>query len=262
MIDQFIAANGITLRVRADGPADAPALLLCNSLGTRLEMWDMQMPNLTREYRVIRFDNRGHGLSEAPEAEYAIEDLGLDALGVLDYFAIERAHFCGLSMGGMVGQWLGTNAGHRLNKLVLSNTAAYMGPPSGWSGRMALVAEHGMSAITEAVVERWFTEDFRRDHDDRIEPIRAMLLSTKPHGYVGCCAAIRDMDQRTTIAAIDVPTLVIGGLYDPATPPACSEEIAGAVTGAELVMLPAAHLANVECVEEYTAALLGFLRGA
>ncbi|TWB39749.1 3-oxoadipate enol-lactonase [Nitrospirillum pindoramense] len=251
--------DGCNLSYRIEGPADAPPLVLSNSLGTAMAMWEPQLAALTRHYRVIRYDSRGHGASDAPAGPYTMERLGQDVLGLLDELDIYRVRFCGLSKGGMVGQWLGINAGQRLERLVLANTAAYMGPPQGWQGRMELVTAQGMGAVTEAVIERWFTPGFVAAQPAAVDRVRRLLLATQPQGYVGCCAAIRDMDQRPQLPAIAVPTLVIGGTQDPATPPEKAEELHAAIKDSGLVMLNAAHLSNVEQAEAFTEALLTFL---
>ncbi|MDE1150778.1 MAG: alpha/beta fold hydrolase [Azospirillaceae bacterium] len=197
--------DGCHLNYRVDGPADAQPLVLSNSLGTAIPLWEPQMARLSQRYRVIRYDSRGHGASDAPAGAYSLERLGQDVLTLLDELDIYRAHFCGLSLGGMVGQWLGANAGPRLERLVLANTAAYMGPPDGWQVRMDLVSAGGMAAVTDGVIERWFTPDFIAGHPDTIDGIRRLLLATKPQGYVGCCAVVRDMDQRPHLSGITVP---------------------------------------------------------
>jgi 3-oxoadipate enol-lactonase len=258
-LDHVVVDDGRRIAIRVDGAGDRPPLLLSNSLGTTLHMWDAQMPALSEAFRVIRYDSRGHGESDAPAGDYSIARLAADALAVLDSLHIETAAFVGLSKGGMVGQWLGAHAPQRLTRLVLANTAAWMGPPQAWQSRIETVMKDGMGAITEAVLERWFTPGFRDAAPDAVTPVRDMLLATAPHGYAGCCAAIRDMDQRGSLGAIGVPTLVIGGLQDPATPPAKAEEIADGVAGARLVMLDAAHLSNIEQPQAFTAALMAFL---
>jgi 3-oxoadipate enol-lactonase len=258
-MDYVVVDDGRRIAVRVDGAVDRPALLLSNSLGTTFRMWDAQMPALAEAFRVIRYDSRGHGQSDAPTGDYSIARLAADALAVLDSLHIETAGFVGLSKGGMVGQWLGAHAPQRLSRLVLANTAAWMGPAQAWQTRIETVMRSGMGAVTEAVLERWFTPGFREAGPDAVAPVRDMLLATAPQGYAGCCAAIRDMDQRATLSAISVPTLVIGGLQDPATPPAKAEEIAAGVAGARLVMLDAAHLSNIEQPQAFTAALLAFL---
>jgi len=254
-----VVDDGHRIALRIDGAIDRPPLLLSNSLGTTFHMWDAQMATLTETFRVIRYDSRGHGQSDAPAGDYSIARLAADALAVLDSLHIEKAAFVGLSKGGMVGQWLGAHAPERLTRLVLANTAAWMGPAQAWQARIEAVLKDGMGAVTEAVLERWFTPGFRETAPEAVAPVRNMLLATAPQGYAGCCAAIRDMDQRPSLGAINVPTLVIGGLQDPATPPAKAEEIAAGVADARLVMLEAAHLSNIEQSEAFTAALIDFL---
>jgi 3-oxoadipate enol-lactonase len=258
-MDYVVVDDGRRIALRIDEPADRPPLLLSNSLGTTFRMWDAQMSHLSEAFRVIRYDSRGHGQSDAPAGDYSIGRLAADALAVLDSLQIETAAFVGLSKGGMVGQWLGAHAPERLTRLVLANTAAWMGPAQAWQARIDTVMRDGMGAITDAVLERWFTPGFRERAPEAVAPVRDMLLATAPQGYAGCCAAIRDMDQRASLSAIRVPTLVIGGLQDPATPPAKAEEIAAGVPDSRLVMLDAAHLSNIEQPQAFTAALLAFL---
>lgn len=260
MAEYVTLADGCRLHWRLDGPQGAPVLLLSNSLGTNMDMWAPQMPALTQHFRVLRYDSRGHGLSDAPAGPYSIDLLGRDAVGLLNVLGIEKVRFAGLSKGGMVGQWLGANAPDRLSHLVLCNTAAEMSPPDPWNARIALVKAQGMGAIVNGVVERWFTEPFRTAHPEAIAPITAMLHATPVEGYTACCAAVRDMDQRTSLPRITVPTLVIGGRQDPATPIAKSLELAALIPGAGLVELDAAHLSNIEQAEAFTAALLSFLK--
>lgn len=255
-----VEVNGIRMHYRVDGPEDAPVVMLSNSLGTALGMWDPQMPALTQRYRVLRYDSRGHGESDAPEGPYSMDMLADDALGLLDALGIERAHFCGLSKGGMVGQVLGARHGDRLISLTLCSTACYMPPPELWEERIRTVTEHGMRALADAVVERWFTEDFRSEPTIAVDSVRHMLLTTPPQGYAGCCAAIRDMDLRDVITDIRVPTLIVVGADDPATPPEKAEEIREHIPGARLEVIPeAAHLLNIEQDVAFTATLIAFL---
>ena len=255
-----IDANGIAIRYELEGPADAPVVLFSNSLGTRLEMWDPQIPALTQRFRALRYDSRGHGESAAPEGPYSIELLAEDAVGLLDALAIERAHFCGLSKGGMVGQMLGARHGDRLLSLTLCSTACYMEPKHLWDERIQVANERGMAALADAVVERWFTEAFRAEPTIVVERVRQMVLKTPAHGYAACCAAIRDMDLREAITAIRVPTQIIVGADDPATPPAKAEEIHARIPGSRLEVIPdAAHLVNIEQDVAFDASLRAFL---
>jgi 3-oxoadipate enol-lactonase len=253
-------ANGIQLYYELTGPAEAPVVMLSNSLGTRLEMWDPQMQALTERYRVLRYDSRGHGRSDAPGGPYTIDMLANDALGLLDALGIERAHFCGLSKGGMVGQVLGAKHGERLITLALCSTSCHMPARQLWEERIRVATEQGMAALADGVVERWFTEAFRREPSIAVDRVRQMILDTPAHGYAGCCAAIRDMDLRELIRGIRVPTLVIVGDKDPATPPKMAEEIQSRIPGAKLELVPdAAHLINIEQDVVFDAALMSLL---
>ncbi|MFV3128963.1 3-oxoadipate enol-lactonase [Niveispirillum sp. KHB5.9] len=260
MADFVTLADGCRLHWRFDGHEGAPVLLLSNSLGTDLDMWAPQMPVLSQHFRVLRYDSRGHGASDAPAGPYSIEQLGRDVLGLIDALGLGKVRFAGLSKGGMVGQWLGAHAPDRLSHLVLCNTAAEMAPKAPWDARIALVRAQGVASIVDAVVERWFTEPFRMAHPEAIAPIAAMLRATSTEGYAACCAAVRDMDQRALLPRIPLPTLVIGGTRDPATPIAKSHELVNGIPGATLVELDAAHLSNVEQADAFTAALLTFLK--
>ena len=259
MIANVTTDDGIKLHVHVAGRDDAPALLLSNSLGTRLEMWDAQAPALTDKFRLIRYDSRGHGRSAVPDHGYTIERLGEDALQVLDALDVQSARFCGLSMGGMVGLWLASHAPDRVQRLVLANTAAQLGPIEMWDARIESVRTGGMAEIAKGVIERWFTPTFRASAPSAVMTIYDALLATSAVGYAGCCSAIRDMDQRARLGSIRAPTLVIGGVHDPATPIAKSREIADAIPGARLVVLDAAHLSNIERRDEFTAAMSDFL---
>lgn len=247
------------IHYRLDGPADAPVVLLSNSLGTSLAMWEPQMAALTSRWRVLRYDARGHGASSAPPGPYAIGQMGHDVLGLLDHLGIERVRFCGLSMGGMVGMWLGWNAPSRIERLVLSNTAARIGPPEAWNARIARVQEGGMAAIVEAVLARWFTPAFLAQPSAALDSARAMLASNSAAGYVAACAAVRDMDQREAITRIAAPTLVLAGTQDVVTTPADGRFMAGHIPGARYVELDAPHISNLERPAEFTAALVDFL---
>jgi 3-oxoadipate enol-lactonase len=252
--------DGCRIAYRLDGPTDAPVLMLSNSLGTNLGMWAPQMEALVQSFRVLRYDSRGHGASDAPLGAYSLDRLGRDAVELLDALDLERVHFCGLSKGGMVGQWLGVRAPERVHRLVLANTSAYMGPPAGWQQRIDTVLRDGMGAVTDDVLEKWFTPEFRSLAPDAVAAVRDMLLATDPGGYAGCCAALRDMDLRPTAPLIAAPTLLVAGARDPSTPPACAHELARAMRHAPRVAtLDAAHLSNIEQAGEFTAIVLDFL---
>lgn len=247
------------LNYRFDGAEGAPVLVLSNSLGTTLDMWTPQMAAFSQHFRVLRYASRGHGESAATPGPYSIERLGRDVVALLDGLSIERAHFCGLSKGGMVGMWLGVHAGPRLDRLVLCNTAAKIGTAELWNTRIDSVRQGGMAAVADAVVERWFTEGFRSREPAAVARVRQMLLDTPPQGYMACCAAVRDMDQRRDIARISCPTLVVAGTHDGATPPADTRRVAESVPGARYVELDASHLSNIEEAGRFTQEVLGFL---
>jgi 3-oxoadipate enol-lactonase len=250
---------GEPFNIRFDGPADAPVLMLSNSLGTNLSMWDPQIAEWSKHFRILRYDSRGHGLSVATDRAFSIATLGRDALAILDHFGIEKAHWCGVSKGGMVGQWLATNARQRMGRVVLANTAARMGPPDLWNGRIRTVRSKGMAVIVQATLERWFSPAFRQSEPATVTKVSEMLTSTPAIGYATCCAAIRDMDQREALRGIANPVLVIIGRVDPATPPAAGHLIAEAIPGSRTVELDAAHLSNLEQPAAFTGAVLDFL---
>ena len=243
-----------------EGPEDAPVLVLSNSLGTSLEMWDDQRSVLGDRFRLLRYDTRGHGGSPAPPGPYAIGDLGGDVVRLLDRLGIERASFCGLSVGGMTGMWLAAEAPERVERLVLLCTSAMLGPKGVWDDRIATATEQGMAALVDGVIERWFIPAFRQENPATVEKMATTLRETDPQGYAGCCAAIRDMDLRDRLPSIEAPTLVVSGAEDPATPPEHGKLIRDAVPGARFEVVPrAAHIANVERPEEITQLILTHL---
>ena len=255
----FAESNGARLNYRLDGPADAPALVLSNSLGTNLSMWDPQIPALVTQFRVLRYDTRGHGQSSVTAGPYSITQLGRDVVGLLDGLGIERAHFCGLSMGGVTGMWLGVYAADRINRLVLCNTAAKIGSPETWNPRIEMVRTKGMAAVAETQAQRWFTPAFIAKAPGVIAATRQMIASTSTEGYAANCGAIRDSDQRETISRIRARTLMIGGLHDPVISAADIRYLVDTIPGAKLVELDASHLSNVEAPVEFTKALVNFL---
>ena len=257
----FIEANGTSFNYQLDGPVHAPVVMLSNSLGTNLSMWDRQIPALTQRFRVLRYDMRGHGRSNVTPGPYTIEGLAQDVVGLLDAVRIQRAHFCGLSVGGALGQWLGTNAANRFKSLVLSNTAARIGTAETWNTRIKNVHEGGMAAIADAVLSRWFTQDFIKKSPESVEATRQMLWHTPPDGYVATCAALREMDQRETVARVSLPTLVIAGAKDGVTTPADARFLMERIHGARYLELNAAHLSNIEDAGPFTDALVNFLAG-
>jgi 3-oxoadipate enol-lactonase len=258
-IGRRIRVNETELRVQIDGSERLPWLVLSNSLGCTLEMWEPQVAVFSGRYRLLRYDTRGHGGSGVPPRPYTLEQLGTDVLGLLDALGIERAHYCGLSMGGATGMWLGVQAPQRIERLVLCNTTPWLGPPATLNARIATLLHDGMPALVEPILERWFTAGFRASEPLAVERIRQMLLTTPVEGYAGCCEAIRDMDQRASLARVAAPTLVIAGTYDPAPTPDAARAWASTIPDARFLELPAAHLSNVGAAEAFTAAVSAFL---
>ncbi|MGO4305792.1 3-oxoadipate enol-lactonase [Cupriavidus sp. RAF12] len=242
-----------------EGASDKPVLVMSNSLGTTLEMWDPQMAALTAQYRVLRYDTRGHGRSALPAASFGMHELAEDVIAIMDHAGIERAHFCGLSMGGMTGMVLARHHAARFRRFVLANTAALIGPASVWDTRIETVRRDGMSAIVDGVLARWFTEDYLLTRRDEMAPVRRMLETTSADGYTANCAAVRDADLRALLPEIDAPVLVIAGEHDLATTAAQGGLVAGAIDGAYYLSLSAAHLSNWELPEAFGDAVLGFL---
>lgn len=247
------------IHYQIEGPQGAPLLVLSNSLGAELGMWDAQLPEFSKRFRVLRYDNRGHGESTSPKGPYSIEDVASDATALIEHVGEKSAHFCGLSLGGMVGMWLATHRPQFLRKLVLCNTSAMLGPRENWETRIDSVRSGGMQSVMKPVIERWFTEGFRTREASTVERIEQKFLKVQVEGYAGCCAAIRDMDQRKTIGTIKAVTLVVAGTFDPSTPPAMGQEIAAAVKGSRYLELPTAHLSNVEAAPAFNDAVGYFL---
>jgi len=259
----YLLSEGVRLHYESSGPAHAPWLLLLNSLGTELSLWDAQLPTLERAFRVLRYDARGHGHSQSssgPRAEYSLEQLGRDALALLDRLEIASAHVCGISLGGLTAQWLAVHAAERVQRLVLSNTAARIGGAERWQERIDSVRTHGLAPLVQPSLERWFTASYRAREQPRVEAFGRRLLATDPVAYAGCCAALRDADLRAELVRIAAETLVISGSDDLATTPQEARALASAIPAAQLLELPAAHLANVEAADAFTTALSDFLR--
>jgi 3-oxoadipate enol-lactonase len=244
------------------GPPDGAPLLLAGSLGTTLRMWDPQVAALRAEgRRVIAYDQRGHGGSPSPPGPYSIADLGGDALALMDRLGIERASFAGISIGGMVGQWLGAHAPERIDRLVLLCTGSYLPPVSAWEERAATVRAAGtVEVIADAVVGRWITPAFAAAEPAAFGALRAMLVASPVDGYIACCEAIAAMDLRADVATIRAPTLVIGGAQDAAIPNEHQQRLAAAIPGARLEILdPGAHVVSVERADAVTALIADHL---
>jgi 3-oxoadipate enol-lactonase len=247
------------MHYQLDGPASAATLVLSNSLGTNLSLWEPQLPVFARDCRVLRYDSRGHGQTSATPGEYSIELLARDVVQLLDALKLDRVHFCGLSIGGMTGMWLAANATARLNKLVLCNTAPRIGNADGWNARIKAVREGATKAVSESVIDRWFTPDFRATDPVVVAKAKAMIESTSTDGYTGSCAAVRDFDFWAKVGEIKAPTLVIAGTHDAAVLPADAQKLAHAISGARYTELSAAHISNIEDAARFTAEVSAFL---
>ncbi len=257
-----VTSQDVQLRVEHTPRPGAPALLLMNSLGTSLEMWDDQLEALSERFELIRFDARGHGKSTiGTHREASMDLLATDALNVLDACGVARAHLCGISLGGMIAMHLATKWPDRVLKAALCNTSPHMPPREGWDTRIQTVMAQGPAALAEGTLQRWFTPQFHQEHPEKVDRIRSLILETSREGYAACCAAIRDMDQRESIKNITAKTLVIGGSVDTSTPPEQAELIANTIPEAKLVLLEAAHLSNIERASEFNATLIEFLQG-
>ena len=257
-----IATNGTTLNVRLDGPADGPVLVFSNSLATSMAMWDDQVSRLQERYRILRYDNRGHGGSKPTPGPYTLDLLARDVVGLLDALDIESVSVCGLSMGGMIGQWLGINAPERVDRLILSNTACFFPNKEMWRERIEMAEQEGISAIAEVSIRRWFTPEYlaQPDSSQTVARVRSFINETRREGYLACCVAIRDMDFRDELERIKTPTLVIIGEKDPATLPEYGEVIARGIASARSVVIrDAAHLSNIQQADKFTQILLEFL---
>ena len=249
------------LHFRIDGDDQAaPWLVFCNSLGTDLHMWDAQVAVLSRYFRVLRYDRRGHGQSSAPPPPYSLADLGADVIALLDARGIERAHFCGLSIGGLTGQWLGINAGQRLNKVVICAAAVKIGTAEGWAARADDVRTSGLSSLTAATGERWFTPAFKAAEPGVAGRVLESFAATSVEGYAGCCAALAGADFREEIKQIANPLLAISGDDDPVCPPSDLEYIAARVQQGRHLSLRGRHIVNIEASQAFNGALLDFLR--
>lgn len=258
---QHATINGIEMHYDIAGKSDGTPIVLSNSLATNLSMWDLQVEPLEMEgFRVVRYDSRGHGKSDAPEGPYSIEMLADDVAGLLDHLGIDTAHFCGLSKGGMVGQMMGVRHADRVRTLTLADTAAFMPAKDVWEQRVAAVRAGGMEAVVDGTVDRWITRAGQERSPDEVEQVRAMILSTPVAGFIACAQAIMAMDMRPTNPSIAKPTLVMCGEQDHGTTPEQAREVADAIPGAVLELIPhAAHLTNLEQPVAFTSALLKHL---
>jgi 3-oxoadipate enol-lactonase len=254
----FADVNNTRLFYRLEGRSDLPAIVLSHSLGCDLGMWAPQMPDLLDHFQVLRYDARGHGASAIPPGDYRLDQLGQDVLALADKLNLPRFAFCGISMGGAVGQWLALNAPQRLTKLILANTAPKFGTPETWDARRKAVLEGGMQAIVDATMQRFFSAE--NQQSVWAQSTRAIVLGTDPIGYAACCTALRDADTRSELGKISASTLIIGSDQDPSTPwEGNGSVLARDIPDAQAVRLQTAHLSNLEQPRAFTAAVLDFL---
>lgn len=235
-------------------------ILLSGSLGADLSMWDEQVELLSNDFNVLRMDIKGLGLSPADKAEVSIAEHGEDVLRLLDALELPKVYFCGLSLGGLIGQWLGINHPERFEKIILSNTAAKIGTEAVWEDRMKLVESTGLSALRDITIEKWFTPDFRQSHAETVDKVLQTFQQTKPEGYIANCAAVRDADFSDSLKHIPIPVLIISGLQDQVTSIADAEFLAKEIPLCKHVSLNAAHLSSVECAEEFCKLIVQFAK--
>lgn len=258
----FVQLDDGEMHYQVEGPQGAPVLVLSNSLGTDLHMWEAQIAGLSKSFQVVRYDTRGHGKSLVSQGPYTIERLGQDVLALLDALNIERAHFLGLSMGGLIGQWLGIHANDRLHKLILCNTAAKIGTAEIWNQRIALLENEGvqgMASLASTAPQRWFTPEFTTEHPDKVKAVTDILAATSPQGYAACCAAVRDADFLKHVGSITVDTLIICGSHDAVTTVADGHYLQNHIHGSQLSDYYAAHLSSVELGQTFTLRVTEFL---
>ncbi len=258
----FVTANGIRINYELSGRKDGPVVILSHSLASSLKMWEPQMEMLESLFQVLRYDTRGHGKSETTPAPYTLEILGKDALGLLDQLGIDQVHWVGLSMGGMIGQSIALNHPHRLRSLALCDTAAIIPAEAQpiWDERIEGVRQRGMESQLEATMERWFTPSFLSLNPPMLTLIKEEFLATPAEGYIGCAGAIRRLNYLSRLSEINLPTFIMVGEDDPATPVSASQAIHERIRNSKLVILPSTcHLSNVEQAEAFNANLLKFL---
>ena len=240
-------------------PKDRPWLVFCNSLGTDLSMWDPQVEALVRRFRILRYDRRGHGLSTAPDSPFTLDDLGNDLLHLLDALAIERTHFCGLSIGGLIGQWMGINAATRVNRIVVAATAPRIGTAQGWIERVDLVRSQGLKALVPGTRERWFSPEFAATAPSTVNHFLTVFAGTSLNAYVGCCIALADADLGNQIDQITNPFLAIAGVSDEVCTPQDINQLSLKVRAGRYCTLPGRHLISTESAQAFNKLLIDFL---
>lgn len=256
----FMTGDGCRIAYQIDGQEGKPILVLSNSIATNFHMWDKQIPAFTKYFRVLRFDTRGNGASDAPAGDYSVDRMGFDVIELLDYLNISRVHFCGLSLGGFIGQWLGVHTPERIDKLILANTSSYLGPHNVWNDHITYLRKGGdMKKFGDMFINNWFPQNMLKNNDSTVSTFCNMVLATKPHGLAGSFAAVRDADMRRVIPLITNATLIIAGKYDSVTLPGHSEIITASIRGSKFIILPAVHLSHVEYQSDFEKLVIDFL---
>ena len=251
---KFIS-NDAEINYQTFGDASQPAIIFSNSLGTQFNMWQPQISFFEKKFYVICYDTRGHGASSAPQGPYSIEQLGTDVVHLLDHLNIEKASFCGISMGGLTGQWLAIHHPERFNHVIVCNTAAKIGQEQAWNDRAQLVREQGLKPIAETAASRWFTEPFIRSNTAIVESLSNDLGAGSPEGYASCCEALAKADLRADLKTITVPVLIIAGQQDPVTTVADAQYLVNQIPNSQLIEINASHISNIECPEDFSHAL-------
>ena len=241
------------------GDTNHPAIVFSNSLGTKYSMWQLQIEALQKDYYVVCYDTRGHGASSAPQGPYSIEQLGTDVIQLLDHLNIKKASFCGISMGGLTGQWLAIHHPDRFNHVIVCNTAAKIGQAQAWNERAALVREQGLKPIADTAASRWFTEPFIQSNTAIVQSLSNDLGAGSPEGYASCCEALAKADVREELASIQVPVFIIAGQQDPVTTVEDGQYMLDRISNAQLFEINASHISNIEQPEAFNQAVLNFI---
>jgi 3-oxoadipate enol-lactonase len=257
----FVTSDDTTRLHVIPGAPGKPPLVLSNSLGTNVNLFDAQATAFDSTHSVWRYDTRGHGQSDVPAGEYSIERLGRDLIAIIDATGTAPVDVGGVSIGGMTALWAAIHAPKKVRRVILANTAAKIGEPKTWSDRIDAVRSAGLRSVAEATMTRWFTEGFRAGHPDVVSRFRDMIERTNVGGYAGCCAALRDADLRSAANQVSCPTMIVTGAHDVATPPEAGRWLGDRIRGATVVELNAAHLSNVECAAQFNDAVGRFIAG-
>lgn len=252
-------SNDVTINYATFGDANKPAIIFSNSLGTNYGMWQQQFNHFKNDYFVICYDTRGHGASTAPQGPYSIEQLGQDVVNLLDHLNIEKATFCGISMGGLTGQWLAIHHPQRFNHVIVCNTAAKIGQENAWQERAALVREQGLAPIASTAASRWFTLPFIQSQVTIVETLSNDLAASSAEGYANCCEALAKADLREQLKDITVPVLIVAGIQDPVTTLTDGQFMLDRIPHAQIFEINASHISNIECPNEFNQAVQRFI---